>query len=233
MLKSFRNSFVAGLLLLAPLGVTLLVVNFLIERVGRPISRYILQFIPEWRIFEYELVQQAIPVLAIFVVILLVTFLGSLSNYFLGKMLIRAMERIIDRVPFLNTVYNTVKQIVDTFSKQNKAVFQKAVLIEYPRKGIWAVGFLTGDTRGEAQMRTSKELLNIFVPTTPNPTSGFLLLVPKDEVIELQMSIGDGMKLIISGGAVVPPYETNEHGEPVLPITINNPQGNSIKNLET
>lgn len=229
MFKSFRNSFVAGLLLLAPLGVTIFVVNLLIEKVGRPISRYILEFVPQWEIFEYELVQDAIPVLAIFVVILLVTFLGYLSNYVLGKVLFRFMERIIDRVPFLNTVYNTVKQIVDTFSKQKKSVFQKTVLIEYPRKGIWAVGFLTGDTQGETQARTSKELLNIFVPTTPNPTSGFLLLVPREEVIELEMTIGEGMKLIISGGAVAPPYSgTGSEGQPV-PVQINNPTVASIK----
>jgi len=107
----------------------------------------------------------------------------------------------------VRTVYNTVKQIRDTFVQQKKAVFQKTVLIEYPRKGLWVLGFLTGEGKGEVQLRTAADLLNVFVPTTPNPTSGFLLMVPREEVHELDMSIGDAMKLIISGGAVVPPWQ--------------------------
>src|SRR5690606_6576647 len=100
-------------------------------------------------------------------------------------------------VPFVRSVYNSVKQIRDTFVQQKKSVFQQCVLVEYPRTGVYVLGFLTGEGKGEVQQRTSADLVNIFVPTTPNPTSGFLLMVPRDEVTFLDMAIGDGMKLII------------------------------------
>ena len=205
MIKKIRNAFISGLVLLAPLGVTIFVVNLLRTKIGAPVSKPIRAFlfrqietIPEWlnTIIEYS---------AILVVILIITVLGFLSNYFLGKLLVRSTERIIHAVPFLNTVYRTVQQIVETFSKQQKAIFQQVVLVEYPRKGVYVVGFLTSRAKGEVQQITHSELLNIFVPTTPNPTSGFLLMVPENEIIYMQMSVGDGMKLIVSGGAVTPP----------------------------
>ena len=118
------------------------------------------------------------------------------------------------KFPLINLIYNTVKQIVDTFTQQQKAVFQEVVLIEYPRKGVYAIGFLTNRAKGEIQALTGEELVNVFVPTTPNPTSGFLLMLPKESVVSMQMSISDGMKLIISGGAVVPPYDDNDRNNP-------------------
>ena len=134
-------------------------------------------------------------------------------------------ENVLDKVPFINTVYKTVKQIVETFSTQHKAVFKKTVLLEYPREGIWAIGFLTSKTKGETQLKTEKELRNIFVPTTPNPTSGFLLMIPGEDVQELDMSIGDGMKFIISGGAVAPPYPLEDGTETVQ---IENPKEEKV-----
>ncbi len=148
-------------------------------------------------------------------VLILITGLGFFSRYVLGRMFLSLMERIVDHVPGVNAVYRTVKQIVDTFSSQQKAVFQKSVLIEYPRKGVWVLGFLTSDAKGEPQERTASNIKNIFVPTTPNPTSGFLLMVPDEEIIYLDMSIGEGMKLIISGGAVTPPFAPQPDLHPV------------------
>ena len=124
---------------------------------------------------------------------------------------------MLDRVPFINTVYRTVKQIVDTFGQQKKAVFQEVVLIEYPRKRCYVLGFLTSTAMGETQTRTCEHIVNVFVPTTPNPTSGFLLLLPEEDITRLQMNIADGMKLIISGGAVVPDPKTGDV------VSINNP----------
>ncbi|MGE9295691.1 MAG: DUF502 domain-containing protein, partial [Puniceicoccales bacterium] len=134
------------------------------------------------------------------------TLLGFLSNYFIGRIFITLGEKFIDRLPFVNTVYKTVKQIVDTFSKQQKAVFQKVVLTEYPRKGVYVIGFLTSEAKGEIQERTGADVVNIFVPTTPNPTSGFLLIVPREEITEMDMTVAEGMKVIVSGGAVIPPF---------------------------
>ncbi len=208
MLTSFRRSFFTGLVVLLPLAVTIWLILFLIDKVGNPASRFILQFvqIPIRNEFLLE-------TLATLVVITLITILGFVSKYFFGRILIRWTELIVENLPFVNLVYKTVKQIVTTFAEQKKAVFQETVLIEYPRKGVFVLGFLTSKSKGEVQSKTEANLLNVFVPTTPNPTSGFLLMVPEEEVIRMDMAIPDGMKVIISGGAVVPPYLPN--GKPV------------------
>lgn len=203
--RLIRNSFISGLVVLAPLVATLFVVNILMMKVGRPVSDFLFHFLDS-SIRGVPGIGPILDVAAIIIVVILITILGYLSNYFIGKLLVNVGERIIHRVPFVNTVYKTVKQIVDTFSKQNKAVFQRVVLTEYPRKGVYVLGFLTSEAKGEVQERTGKTVVNIFVPTTPNPTSGFLLMVPDDEVIDMDMSIADGMKLIVSGGAVTPPW---------------------------
>lgn len=209
MIRNLRNAFVSGLLLLAPIGVTALVINFLIQRVGAPTRSLFFFFIPKEQITSVY-IEYTLYVAAIFVVIVLITVLGWLSKRLIGRALVNMFERLVDTVPVIRSVYNTVKQIRDTFVQQKKAVFQKSVLLEYPRKGIWVLGFLTGEGKGEIQHKTEADLLNIFVPTTPNPTSGFLLMLPREEVYDLDMSIPDAMKLIISGGAVVPPWNKDK-----------------------
>lgn len=204
--KLIRNGFISGLLLLAPVGVTVFLFSFLITEVGIPTRKFFFYFIPEdtssnpW--MEYPLY-----IAAVLIVAALITLLGWFSKFLLGKMLVTLFEKVVDNVPLIRNIYNSVKQIRDTFVQQKKAVFQKSVLVEYPRKGVWVLGFLTGTGKGEPQEKTSSQLVNVFIPTTPNPTSGFLLMIQKNEVVELDMSIGDGMKLIISGGAVVPPWQ--------------------------
>ena len=128
------------------------------------------------------------------------------SSYVFGKYFLSVGERAIQRIPGVGAVYNSVKQIVATFGTQNRNLFSKVVLVEFPRKGVWTLGFLTNKQQGEAQSLTGAETWTVFVPTTPNPTSGFLLMLPKHEITELEMSVGDGMKMIISGGAVVPTW---------------------------
>ncbi len=204
MVRHIRNAFIGGLILLAPLGVTLLVVDFLLDKVGTPASSFFLQYIQPDQQREIGFV---IKVVATLVVISLITIVGFFSNYFFGKFVIRFAEGLVVRLPFINTVYGTVKQIVQTFSSQKRAVFQKVVLLEFPRKRLYVIGFLTGENKGEVQSRTGDDLVNIFVPTTPNPTSGFLIMIPKQDVIFLDMTVTDGMKFIISGGAVVPVYD--------------------------
>lgn len=201
-LVKFRNAFISGALLLAPLIVTLWAFSAIIDAVGgtfRPLYEdYLpktLQRIP----FFWDLV-------ATCVVVLLVTALGYLSNYVFGKYFLHVGERAIQRIPGVGAVYNSVKQIVATFGTQNRNLFNKVVLVEFPRKGIWTLGFLTNKEQGEPQSLAGTATWTVFVPTTPNPTSGFLLMLPRHEVVELEMSVGDGMKMIISGGAVVPPW---------------------------
>ncbi len=133
-------------------------------------------------------------------------FHGLVSRYFLTAYFGRATERIINNIPGVGTVYRTVKQIVDTFSAQKRNIFEKVVMVEYPAPGTFVIGFLTNRAKGEVQARTGEELWTVFIPTTPTPTSGFLLFYPQHKVQELDMSVGEAMKLIISGGTVVPPW---------------------------
>lgn len=204
MFRSIRNAFITGILVVLPLGVTIIVINFLLERLGTPASNFFFWFLDR-ELRNFPAVKFALEIISILVVFLLITLLGFGSRFLIGRILLRGMEQLLGRVPFINAVYRTVKQIVDTLSQQKKAVFQEVVLIEYPRSNCYVMGFLTSTAKGEPQEVTDSHLINIFVPTTPNPTSGFLLMVPEDDVTRLSMSITDGMKLIISGGAVVPP----------------------------
>jgi uncharacterized membrane protein len=115
-------------------------------------------------------------------------------------------EEIIGRVPVLNRTYGFMKEISHTLLSGRKTMFQRVVLVEFPRQGLYSIGFVTSETAGEAQAKTKEPVINVFVPTTPNPTSGFLVLVPVEKVISLEMSVGDGMKMVVSGGAVMPPW---------------------------
>ena len=204
-IRSIRNAFLSGLILLAPVTITVYVIKILIEAIGAPTSKIFFFFAPP-EVFDQTVLSITLNILSTLLVLVLVTFLGWLSQYFLGRLVVRMAEGVLNKVPFVNRVYSTVKQIIDTFSSERRAVFQKVVLIEFPRKGIHALGFLTGEVKGEIRIRGGKEIANIFVPTTPNPTSGFLIMVPTEDLVELQMSVADGMKCIISGGAVVPVY---------------------------
>lgn len=211
-LASLRAAFLAGLVLLAPIAVTLYVFNLLVTAIGGGFRKHFFGWVPQnllpdfiWDFFA-SIPEMVWNFLATLLALAAITALGYISRWFLGRFFVNTTEHIIERVPFINTVYKSVKQIVQTFSTQQKAIFQEVVLLEYPRKGVYVLGFRTSTSKGEVQERTSSELHNVFVPTTPNPTSGFLLMVPKDEVIVLDMSVGDGMKLIISGGAVVPEF---------------------------
>ena len=204
MAKRFRNAFLTGLLIFLPLGTTIFVLDFLLDMFKEPATRMAKQLGLASEQFFFGL-ETLLAVVGLLVGILALTLLGFLSNYVLGKFFISTTEKVLDKVPFLSTVYRSVKQIVETFGKDNRAVFREVVLVEYPRKDCWVLGFVTAEGSSETESKIKKEITNVFVPTTPNPTSGFLLLVPKEDVIPLDMSVGDGMKMLISGGAVTPP----------------------------
>jgi uncharacterized membrane protein len=198
---TFRNAFLSGALVLAPLVVTIWAFSAIVDAVGGTFRPLYHDSIPE----SLQRIPFFWDLLATFAVVLLITGLGYLSNYVLGKFFLSIGERLIQRIPGVGAVYLSVKQIVATFGTQNRNLFNKVVLIEYPRKGIWTLGFLTNKVQAEPQSVIGSDTWTVFVPTSPNPTSGFLLLIPRQEVVELEMSVGDGMKMIISGGAVIPP----------------------------
>jgi uncharacterized membrane protein len=201
-LITFRNAFLSGALLLAPLVVTIWAFRTIIDIVGGTFRPLYEHYLPQ----SLQRVPLLWDSLATIVVVLLVTALGFLSSYVFGKYFLSIGERAIQRIPGIGVVYNSVKQIVATFGTQNRNLFNKVVLVEFPRKGIWTLGFLTNKQQGEPQTRAGAETWTVFVPTTPNPTSGFLIMLSRQEIMELEMSVGDGMKMIISGGAVVPAW---------------------------
>ena len=202
---SLRTAFFSGLLLLAPLVVTVWAFSKIIDLVGGTFRPFFFFYVPA-ALRDQPRHGVVWDVLATIIVIALVTLLGYFSRYVFGKYFLEVGERIIQGVPGVRPVYNTVKQIVDTFGSQNRNLFSRVVLIEFPREGVWTLGFLTNKQQGEPHLRIAAEVWTVFVPTTPNPTSGFLLMLPKEKIVELDMSVGDGMKMIISGGAVVPPW---------------------------
>jgi len=202
--RRFRNAFLTGLLIFLPLGTTIFVLDFLLNLFKEPVTRLVTQLGLGEESFFFGL-ESLLGLLGLIVGVLSLTILGFLSNYVLGKFFISSAERVLGKVPFINTVYHSVKQIVETFGKENRAVFKEVVLVEYPRPDCYVLGFLTNDASGETVEVIGKPLTNVFVPTTPNPTSGFLLMLPPQDIYRLSMSVGEGMKMLISGGAVIPP----------------------------
>ena len=189
-LSRLRNYFIAGIVVLIPFGITIYITLFIIS-----ISSKIL---PK-EINPNHYLPYNVPGLEIIISLFLITFIGWLSLSFLGKKLLDLFNRILKKIPILRTIYSAIGQMTETFTKNNNSE-KNVVLIEYPRKGCWAVGFATKDNSGEISSKTNKKLVNVFVPTTPNPTSGFLIMFPKDEMIYLDMTFEEASKFIVSAG---------------------------------
>ena len=185
-----RNYFIAGIVVLIPIGITIYVTIFLVS-----ISSKIL---PK-EINPNHYLPYNIPGLEIFISIILITLIGGLSLSFIGKKMLDLFNNVLKRIPILRTIYSALGQMTETFTKSDKGK-KNVVLVEYPRKGSWAVGFATKENTGEINNKTKKNLVNVFVPTTPNPTSGFLLMIPKDELIYLDMTFEEASKFIVSAG---------------------------------
>jgi uncharacterized membrane protein len=164
----------------------------------------ILKFVPA-KFLPETYTHLPIPGLGLVLVVLIVLVVGILTRNFVGRRMVRLGERIVDRIPLARVLYVGVKQLMEALILQKSKAFQKAALIEYPRKGVYAIAFITGESRGEVQQLTEKKMINVFVPTTPNPTSGFYILIPEDELKILDMTVEEAFKLIVSGGIVSPP----------------------------
>ena len=185
-----RNYFITGVVVLIPIGITLYLTKFFVG-----ISSKI---IPE-NINPNNYLPYAIPGLEILISVIIITIVGGLSLSFLGKKVLKLIDDLFKRIPFLRTIYSAILQMTETFSN-SKNDKKSVVLIEYPRKGVWAVGFATKENKGEMAQKTNQKLISVFVPTTPNPTSGFLLMFPINEVIYLDMSFEEASKFIVSAG---------------------------------
>ena len=185
-----RNYFIAGVVVLIPIGISIYLTLFLVS-----ISSKIL---PK-EINPNHYLPYNIPGLEILIAVFLITLIGWLSLSFIGKRLLNLFNRVLQKIPILRTIYSAIVQMTETFTKTNKGK-KNVVLVEYPRKGSWAVGFATKENEGEISKKTNKKLINVFVPTTPNPTSGFLLMFPKEDVIYLDLTFEEASKFIVSAG---------------------------------
>ena len=185
-----RNYFITGVVVLIPIGFTLYLSKFLIGLSSK--------ILPQ-NINPNSYLPISIPGIEIIITIIFITVVGGLSLSFIGKRVLKLIDDLFKRIPFLRTVYSAILQMTETFSKKDNDK-KSVVLIEYPRKGVWAVGFATKENKGEMAKKTNQKLINVFVPTTPNPTSGFLLMFPIEEVIYLDMSFEEASKFIVSAG---------------------------------
>jgi len=185
MRKQLRKSFFTGLLVVIPIGATIYILIFLIDILNELLP---FSFLPYGT--------------GIVLTIILITLVGFMTTNFIGKRLIEVGEQVIFRIPLVKNVYAAVKQISDAMLSSPGKKYRRVVLIEYPRKGIYTLAFVTGIAKGEIQNKTTSNVINLFVPTTPNPTSGFYLMVPENDVIDLEISVEEAFKLLISGGMV-------------------------------
>ena len=193
-LSTLRNNFIAGIVVLIPIGITLYLTVFIINISSKLIPK---------EINPNHYLPYNIPGLEILIAVLLITIIGWISLSFIGKRLFNLFETLLNKIPIIRTIYSAVEQLIETFTS-SKSDKKTVVLVEYPRKGVYAVGFATKENTGEIRKKAGKELLNVFVPTTPNPTSGFLLMFPKDEVIFLDLTFEEASKFIVSAGSFNP-----------------------------
>lgn len=198
MIQRLRRYLAAGLLIWVPLGVTLLIIKFLVDLMDQTLLLLPAVVRPE------NLLGFRIPGLGIVLATIVVIGTGMIVANLFGQQLLHLGERLLDRIPLVRTIYASVKKLMQSIFTGSGKSFRKVVLVEYPRAGIWSLAFLTGDGAPEVNQKLGRDMVSVFIPTTPNPTSGFILMFPRTDVIELDMPVDDGFKMIISVGVVVP-----------------------------
>lgn len=196
LMARLRAYFFAGILITAPVSITIYIAWLFVNFVDRQVT----PLIPA----PYNPEQWGVPGVGLIIAVAGLTLIGALTAGIVGRFLITVSESLLGRMPVIRGIYSAVKQVFETVLAQKSTAFREVVLIEYPRRGIWTLGFITGTTAGEVQSLTDEEVLNVFIPTTPNPTSGFLLFVPRGDVQVLTMSVEDGIKMVVSGGIITP-----------------------------
>ena len=197
LLTRLRNYLISGLLFWIPLILTIIVIKFFLEFINSLVPQ---EYLPE-TIFNLD---TSIPGSGIILLFLIILITGILVTNILGRRLVVLWEKLLNRIPGFRNIYNILKKVSDTVLNTSSQSFKKAFLIQYPSKGIWVIAFQSGDYRGEAESIIGEETINLFVPTTPNPTSGFFVLIPKKDAFELDISVEDAFKLVISAGVVTP-----------------------------
>ena len=215
-MTELRKNFFAGVLVILPTVVTVFVLYWIFNRLIGPLVQKVLRplvllLIPhnlEWLLeigggFLWN-------ILSVVVFVVIIVLLGVVARNIIGKKLIGLGERILGKLPIISKIYTSAHQIANAFLGEKKSGFKEVVIFEYPRAGIYTIGFVSGEARGEVQEKTHEKVINVFVPTTPNPTSGLLVLVPRKDTIPVDMTVADALKLLISGGTVTPPDKNNK-----------------------
>ncbi len=219
-MKNLRRYLVAGILVWLPVGITILLLRILIGVMDRSLVLLPARYRPE------EWLGFAIPGLGLVLTLIILLLTGVLAANFVGRSLVGFWERMLERIPIVRSVYSATKNFAEIVFSDSDQSFKKVLLIEYPRKGLYGLAFQTATNLGEVQGRVGEEVVCTFVPTTPNPTSGFIIIVPKKDVIELDMDVDEALKMIISLGVVVPTWRREQIGE--LPLVL--PNENAPKN---
>ncbi|MEC9265596.1 MAG: DUF502 domain-containing protein [Pseudomonadota bacterium] len=200
-----RAYFLAGILVTAPIAITIALAVWIVTYIDDTIMPLIpARYNPDTYFQQYLGVDFGMPGLGVLVLILVITLIGAFTAGLVGRWVVRLGENILDRMPIIRSLYKLTKQIFQTVLQNQSNAFRQAVLVEYPRKGLWAVAFVTASTEGELKEKLKRDTVNVFLPTTPNPTSGFLLFVPREDLIVLEMPVEDAVKLVISAGIVHP-----------------------------
>lgn len=200
--SKLRGYFLAGILVTAPISITLYLTWGLLKFIDSKVS----SVIPA----EYYR-ETTVPGLGLIIAIAFFIVVGWFAKNFLGRVVIQTSEYILDKMPVIRTIYGATKQIFETVMGAQSQAFREVVMFEFPRKGIWALGFVTGVSKGEVQRLTEDEVVNVFFPTTPNPTSGFLIFIPKKDLVVMEMTVEEAIKMIVSGGILTPPDPVGKH----------------------
>lgn len=204
-LAKLRGYFFAGILVTAPIAITIALAVWIITYIDDQIVPLIpARYNPDTYLTEYLGFDVGLPGLGVLVLVVVITLIGAFTAGLVGRWIVGFGEKLLDQMPVIRSLYKLTKQIFQTVLQNQSNAFRQAVLVEYPRKGLWAVAFVTASTEGELKEKLKRDTVNVFLPTTPNPTSGFLLFVPREDMIALDMSVEDAVKLVISAGIVHP-----------------------------
>ena len=204
LLQRLRTYFLTGIAVTAPIGITVYISIIFINFIDRNVKNLVPATYNPDSYLPFN-----IPGTGLIVAVLLLIIIGFFTASFFGKFFVKIGEKFINRLPVFRSIYNALKQVFQTVLGSSSKAFREVVLIQYPRKGIWAVAFITAQTSGEVLKKLKKKHVNVFLPTTPNPTSGFMLIIPDKDLIKLNMNIEQGMKLVISGGIITPEVKDN------------------------
>lgn len=213
-MSKIRGWFFTGLLVTTPILLTIYIIWLFVGFIDRQVTSLIPSFLHDY--FTLEFIGQ-IPGLGLLIGVITITCIGALAAGFFGRWLIRTGENILNRMPVVRSIYGASKQILETILSAQSDAFRDVVLVEYPRKSLWVIGFVTGGSKGEVKDKIAGKTVSVFIPTTPNPTSGFLLFCPIAQLVYLDMSVEDAVKLVVSGGIATPKYQKTKQNSVTSP----------------